>query len=1215
MSIFNQPIDSRISGSLARRQTNMSEGTEDKYQQRYDLSFTNPQNSWVSLKSSVNVNGDDGKLAKNNILQGGTTTIGNLALGKPKAGISPTGSYALKNSDGSTNKLGVKPMPGINSVSVDNIGAYGSLRKATVNFQCWDIEQLQILEKLYMRPGYTVLLEFGRANYIDQKGKIVSPVDDIKFFDKKEINLQEYLNELHQNSLKSEGNYDAFFGYITNYGWSARSDGGYDCKTEIISTGEILESLKVNYALSGATDYASIENDPLNAKFKGLILPNIPLSYPVAAKQTTRLNTEYSDNIISGLMYEMYLAIFHSNSSPYANIINPRQFVPGNGSVFLQSSLTSNIQNSLSKTLKFQINKKDIVIDYNTRIYNSTGDPQDPNDPSIFNEANANAYITLRSFIELLNTFILPQSFDKAGVNKGGLVSLSVDDRTYLSKSPLLCLYNSLVLSTNPDICWVKSENWPNLVSGITIQTNINPVNPTVFSDPDIQNGAAVRQKLIGWIDYLIDHDETQNESILQQIEADRKASGNAKYTDILAKNYQVLRGAKSLNNPNSYEWSTYITEGGQKQAKLNQVNASWFTNVETFGDLLSKTTSYLSSLILKASLKVFSTDLDNEINQIQTQINNAQAQQNQINQTQNQLTNLSSQLKIFNDSFSKNFLVKGIKGSDINFGEIGNIYINLKYIYKLAKDEGLVSQDSTGRNSLLISSFLNKIMQDIQSNLGSINQFELHIDPIDSIGRIIDLNYINLNKQPNLFKFEIGSNKSIVRDLKLESQIFSDQSSIIAISAQDQAGALGENNSTLVGFNEGITDRMIVRKDSYLNSIHNREQAEATLIYNYISSLSYITNEYLKTLLGLSTKTIINPAFTTSQYGISMGGDPTLTEPVSSFFNPGQALSYSNSLRDIMYFFSSVTSFDESNSEKQFIPSLISLTIDGLSGFIIGNLFQVDTDFVPNYYKKGNKLAYTLTKVNHELINNDWLTTISGYPFNVDANNNSLGNNLLKKISQLKVIVSINPSPIGNSAFGGAGGPQSNVSLANKTFNDIINSIATQYNVEYKSSVPSAKANLDPTFSEAMRQLFSTMAQSNDLKGEKLSITIMYRNDNTPNHPKGKGLDFQLTFIDNNRPAIVSGKYPKFKTANIAKTKKTYAEQREVWVKIYGEDNTTRIERVYNYLINRFNGIVNIGNDVSIDMDVFGTKIRMINENFYPTAKATGPHFHFQLL
>jgi hypothetical protein len=38
------------------------------------------------------------------------------------------------------------------------------------------------------------------------------------------------------------------FGFIKNYSWKARMDGGYDCTTEIISIGEVIESLKVNYS-------------------------------------------------------------------------------------------------------------------------------------------------------------------------------------------------------------------------------------------------------------------------------------------------------------------------------------------------------------------------------------------------------------------------------------------------------------------------------------------------------------------------------------------------------------------------------------------------------------------------------------------------------------------------------------------------------------------------------------------------------------------------------------------------------------------------------------------------------------------------------------------------------------------------------------------------------------------------------------------------------
>jgi hypothetical protein len=1210
MSIFNQPINPKISGSLARRQNTIGEGTssEDFYNHRYDIAFANPQNSWVSLKSSVNVNGNV-SLARENVLSAGLHS--NIKLGfnqlkfadpaSPKAHLDS--SYALNNLDtnkgfgkGSANLLGVKPMPGINSVSVDNIGAYGSLRKATVNFQCWDIKQLEILEKLYMRPGYTVLLEFGRASYINEKGKTINPIDDLGFFALGNKNLQEYLNELHKKSIEHEGNYDAFFGYITNYGWNARSDGGYDCKTEIISTGELLESLKSNYSLAGLTDFASLENNPSKAKFKGLILPNYTIPTPLANYHITKLNKEYSENIISGLMYELYLVITYSSGG----------FIPGTGSIFRMSTKSVN-------NISFIVNGKKINIDYNTETYSSTGDPQDINDPKRFNDGNTNAYITLRSLVELFNTFILPKSFDSKGTKSNGeLVSLSVDDRSYVSKNPLLCLYNSLMLSTNPDMCWIRNNSWPEIISGIQVQTNINPVNPTSYSDPDVQNGAAVRQKLIKWIDYLVTHDETQNESILDQIKADRLANNTPKYYEILSKNYSVLRGGPIVNNSKLYEWGVYNKEGGKQIAQLNSINTSlssiFGADLRSFGGLLDKTTKYFSFLFEKAELKKLDPKVEAEVIQVQQQIQAAQAQQSAANTARTDLINLSDNLKNFN-AFFKDF----VEGSDPKFGNIGNIYINLKYAYKLAKDENLTSQDQSGHNKISVSSFFKRLMQDIQVSLGNVNQFEFHIDPIDSIGRIIDLNYINLDKSPNLFTFEIGSNKSIVRDLKLESQIFSDQSSIIAISAQDTAGALGENNSTLVGFNDGITDRMIPRKDSYLNDIYNRENNEKTIIYNYISSLSYIVNEYLKNLLGAATAVVNNPANVTI-YGVNIGGDPFQTVKVGANFNPSQVLSYSNSLRDIMYFFTSVTSFNESNKDKQFIPTLLSLTIDGLSGFIIGNLFKVDNNFVPNYYKKGNKLAYILTKVNHELANNDWITTISGYPFNIDANNTS-GNDLISEIVNKKVIVSIDPSPLGSTNFGG---PNTNVSLANKTFNDIIQDIASRYNVKYSSVVSSAKATLDATFSKAMENMFATMAQNSSLKSENIIITSLRRNiskSGTTNHPSGKGLDFQLGFIDTTKKAIVSGNYPNFKSSNSARTKTTYADQRAVWVGVYGEDQTQRIEKVYNYLINRFNGKVNTGNDVSIEMEVFGTKIRMINENFYPTTYATGPHFHFQLM
>ena len=65
----------------------------------------------------------------------------------------------------------------------------------------------------------------------------------------KNTNRNKIFSDLFKLSRKQSGNYDAMLGYVKNYNWTARMDGGYDCTANIISTGEIIESLKVNYNL------------------------------------------------------------------------------------------------------------------------------------------------------------------------------------------------------------------------------------------------------------------------------------------------------------------------------------------------------------------------------------------------------------------------------------------------------------------------------------------------------------------------------------------------------------------------------------------------------------------------------------------------------------------------------------------------------------------------------------------------------------------------------------------------------------------------------------------------------------------------------------------------------------------------------------------------------------------------------------------------------
>jgi len=1188
MSIFNQPIDPTIAGSLKRRQNLM--GNESRTSA--ELSFLNSNTSFAKLSSSVNIDGSP-ELAKNNVLIGGTLFNNKLRAG---VGVGSNNAYALNN-----NILGIRPMPGITSVTIDNVGAYGSIRKATVNFQCWDIKQLEDLEKLYMRPGYTVLLEFGRSTYLNSKGNLSVVNDDSTFFTTSiDGDIQDYLNKLYRKSIENEGNYDAFFGYIINYSWNARADGGYDCKTEIISTGEILESIKVNYSFAGAVDYNSLKIDPKSAKFRGLLFPLFKSN--MDTRDITRINNEYAENILSGVMYEVYTLCRYNEKTTY-------------------------ISDKTLKSIPIKLtNGKTFNIDYYVINYKSNADPQDDKDK--FNLGDDNIFITTETFTELFTNLILPKVYNSSGKSKGDMVSLSTYDRTYPTggvKSPLLCLYNPLVISTNPDVCWIKNDRWAEILTGIQIKVQQEPIKTSLINDPQINSAEAnnLKRKIVGWVKKLILPGRKKNtftpyevlKEIIEESKSYKNGTAEDEFIRYFSKNYTYLRGGiatidnevsgtqviganpagsilsttKEIKRVNRRTWNIFKGYGGEDTV-VTELIEKYNNKDKTFGALLRASTGAVvvgvaEDVIADRFLKKLTTTFDNNIEQL------VQSQQNEIDrgikiketETKNKtdLSVVSNSYLTQNNEIKKPFLPISSGSSKSKFGQIGNIYLNLKHLYKIAKDPGISSQDTSGKNKLSASSYLKHILQDVQTALCDINQFEIHIDPIDGIGRIIDLNYINKDIASDIFTFEIGSNKSIVRDLKLESQIFSNQSSMVAISAQSDAGTLGLDNSTLVGYNEGITDRMIPKKDSYVSDIENQQ---ATIVTNYVSSLSFILNEYIKNFFGEGSSdnyiTVYNNALSSKTPVIKYDGDG------DRIFNAGKAGSYSNSLRDITYFFTSLKSFNNDNKGKAIIPTLISLTIDGLAGFIIGNLFKIDNTFVPNYYKKGDKLGYLITKLNHNIQNNDWTTIISGYPFNLESNTEETTD-----IFNFSVVVSINPNPpLGSSEINTPAGAV--VTTNKKSFIEIIQTINATYKTKYSSIQPAEKLKFDEVFTNAMNTILSTLANSS-LKSNPLQITSGIRPGSL--HSQGKALDLQIR-EKGTLKALVSSNYPNWASLD------------------YGKEQNDRIMAIQTFLVNTFSGVPLGKNKYWFTLNVNGTKIDFLNEYFRPSAGATGPHFHFEI-
>ena len=259
MSIFKGTFKNYVKKQINVRQNLLN----SKDNRPIDLQkYVSGKSPWVKMtsfvdyadpKSKTNPNID---LAKKYVLLGGTlypdwedktNTIFKLRSGILSKDSAYGTDLGSKNIGKSSLQYGIRPMPGITSVSIKSKSAYGSLREATVKFYAWDVKQLEDLLILFMRPGYPVLLEWGWSMYLDNSDSKIKSFESptINCF-KDNITQTEVYAALDKYREQFSGNYDGMLGLIRNYETSMLPNGGFECTTTLISIGDVIDSLRMN---------------------------------------------------------------------------------------------------------------------------------------------------------------------------------------------------------------------------------------------------------------------------------------------------------------------------------------------------------------------------------------------------------------------------------------------------------------------------------------------------------------------------------------------------------------------------------------------------------------------------------------------------------------------------------------------------------------------------------------------------------------------------------------------------------------------------------------------------------------------------------------------------------------------------------------------------------------------------------------------------------
>jgi hypothetical protein len=215
------------------------------------LRYMNANSAWVKMSSAVDIGSQragqigtpslsGAALAQSYVLFGGTATdSGNTLRAGLESGYT-VGGFSQ----------GYRPQPGIISMESKNRNR-GSVRETTIQIKCFNTEQFQIIDALYLRLGFTVLVEWGHSTYIKNDGSVheMTSSDTLtsSFLRGGYNNDVEKLQKaIEDNKIAKRGNYDATYGKISNFSWSFESDGTYSISVTLMSLGDVIESLKIN---------------------------------------------------------------------------------------------------------------------------------------------------------------------------------------------------------------------------------------------------------------------------------------------------------------------------------------------------------------------------------------------------------------------------------------------------------------------------------------------------------------------------------------------------------------------------------------------------------------------------------------------------------------------------------------------------------------------------------------------------------------------------------------------------------------------------------------------------------------------------------------------------------------------------------------------------------------------------------------------------------
>lgn len=290
------------------------------------------------------------------------------------------------------------------------------------------------------------------------------------------------------------------------------------------------------------------------------------------------------------------------------------------------------------------------------------------------------------------------------------------------------------------------------------------------------------------------------------------------------------------------------------------------------------------------------------------------------------------------------------ILDEDNSIGIIGNVYICIEHM--LERYAQMLDKDS---NTVNMAKFLQQILGDISDSIGSINDFGLYVT--DNRIVLVDKHYVEPSKataSSTKFTMNVVGADSMVRTQKIVSKIFDSQATMIAIGAQNRENVASVQSSTNSYLNRNMQNRVYNGEPIDFAGIERDELAKKINIKanNIVSFASYLNKQFVAA--------------------------PLLPKQIPP--------AVGSLLTDVLL------QLDYEANYRVIIPVSVSLTVDGLSGLTIGEMFRINSNILPIGYQNSN-VGFIITGLQNNIKRSDWTTVITAMVCLLDHTDASLGN------------------------------------------------------------------------------------------------------------------------------------------------------------------------------------------------------------------------------